>query len=221
MTSGAEDQLSTMTHAHMTDVRVWLPGAKVNSDHLRIWLKRYGTSQVYNQQGNPWTFTHGARTMLFDYSTADHSNISPQTSMDKYKANTKVEIDEEKSDYVALSPIGPWSLSLSRRYNPGLDTTQVDAIYLQLSYSFLPCAQPECPIRSVHITNISKIEPGKQTSNTDLNDDKSLTHPGTIIAIILGTLIVMAIFGLLVLYCKKRRRYTQIGDLGGTNYNTI
>ena len=80
-----------MTHAHMTDVRVWLPGASVNSDHMRVWLKRYGTSQVYDQQGNPWTFTHGARTMLYDYSTKDHTNISPKTGSDNYKENTRVE----------------------------------------------------------------------------------------------------------------------------------
>ena len=213
-----------MTHAHMTDVRVWLPGAKVNSDHLRIWLKRYGTSQVYDQQGNLWTFTHGGRTMLFDYSTTDHKNISPKTSRDKYKANTKVQIDEDKSDYVALSPIGPWSLSVSKRYNPGLDTTKVNAIYLQLSYSFLPCAQPECPIRSLNgtISNSTSDDPSKHTSDTSSNDDRCCSQAGTIVAIILGILIGIAVVVLLVLYCKKRKPDNRIADFGGSsNYNAI
>ena len=200
-----------MTHAHMTDVRIWLPGASVDSDHLRVWLKRYGTSQVYDQQGNPWTFTHGARTMLYDYSTKDHSHITPRTQSDNYKENTRVQIDEDKSDYVALSPIGPWALSVSKRYNPGVDTSKVDAIYLQLSYSFLPCAQPECPIRSLNTTKSNS----HSAIEADIkNGEGSCAEPGTIIGIILGVLILVGIIVLVALYIKKPKLYTQLGDTG-------
>ena len=217
MIAGAEDQLSTMTHAHMTDVRVWLPGASVNSDHLRVWLKRYGTSQVYDQQGNSWTFTHGARTMLYDYSTKDHSHISPRTPRDNYKENTRVEIDEDKSDYVALSPIGPWSLSVSKRYNPGVDTSKVDAIYLQLSHSFLPCAQPECPIRPLNTTKSSSDGPAPKKQEDGKHDAGCCGQAGTIVGIILGVLILIGIVVLIVVYIKRPKLYTQ---LGGT-YNSI
>ena len=217
---GAEDQFSTMTHVHMTDVRVWLPGVTVHTDHIKIWMKRYGTSQVYDQQGKPWTFTHGARTMLFEYSTVDHSNISPQTSNNNYKQNTRVEINEEKSDYVALSPIGPWSFSISRRYNPGLDTTEVNAIYLQLSYSFLPCARPECPIRSLNAT-ISDSRVGEQNlipqtkkPSGDANDGSS-SSVGTIVAVFCCISIITIGLVIVAKLIKKgcHSKYTNLDNI--------
>ncbi len=192
-----------MTHAHMTAMRIWLPGAKLDSDHLRVWVKRYGTSQVYDQQGQPWTFTHGARTMLFDYSTKDNSHITPDTRWDNYIANTQVEIDEDSSDYVALSPIGPWSLSVSKRYNPGLDTSKVDAIYLQLSYSFLPCAQPECPIRSLNVSstghNPQDLTPAEPMS---VKSDATI---GIVTAVCCGLLIVAIAAGFIIWRATRDR----------------
>ena len=210
-----------MTHAHMTEVRVWLPGVTVRSDHVRVWLKRYGTSQVYDQQGAPWTFTHGARTMLYDYSTRDHTHVTPNTRADNYKENTRVRIDEDSSDYVALSPIGPWSLSVSERYNPGVDTTKVNAIYLQLSYSFLPCAQPECPIRTRNVTAKGSsfttdvpIGPQKQDGGQPSGEPGS--QAATIVGVTLGVVIAVCVIILIVLYLKKRRALPTIIRVGGT-----
>ena len=133
------------------------------------------------------------------------------------KKTLALKIDEDKSDYVALSPIGPWSLSVSRRYNPGVDTSKVDAIYLQLSYSFLPCAQPECPIRSRNITTSSSHSsdgPTPEQQGDSKNDGGCCGQPGTIIGIILGVLIVVGIIALIVIYVKKPKLYEK---MGGTN----
>ena len=46
LSTGEEDQLSPLSNVHMIDVRAWLPGVKTTNGHLRVWLKRYGTSQV-------------------------------------------------------------------------------------------------------------------------------------------------------------------------------
>ncbi|XP_070567569.1 uncharacterized protein [Ptychodera flava] len=150
--SGKEDQLAPLTHVHMLDVRVWFPGVKVRDDRLRVWLKRYGSSMVYDQNGEPWTFTHAPRTMLFDYNVKDLTLYSGRKSSSKpvnivYVENTRVSVDDT-SDYVALSPIGPWALSVSPQYNPDIDTRKVKEIHLQMSYSFLACSLPVCPPRS-------------------------------------------------------------------------
>ncbi len=213
--TGAEEQLAPMSKVHMTNVKVWLPGVKVKSGHLRVWLKRYGTSKVYDQSGNPWTFTHGARTMMYEYAN-ENSGVSKQ-----YHETTRIEIDEQNGDYVALSPIGPWTLSVSKKYNPGLDTRKVKAIYLQMAYTFLPCDKAECPMRSRK--SVSNDEEIKMAELTDTTDNVEGHNEGSVVGPVIGLVcaafvIIVAVVGL---YVKCRKKTSVMGISNQSTYDTI
>ncbi len=213
--TGAEDQLAPMSHVHMTNVKVWLPGIKVKSGHLRVWLRRYGTSKVYDQSGNPWTFTHGARTMMYEYATENSAGLK------QYHENTKIEIDEKNGDYVALSPIGPWSLSVSKRYNPGLDTRKVKAIYLQMAYTFLPCDQAECPIRSRKSAGNDEI--AKMAELTDATNDVEGHSEGSVVGLVIGLACaaIVTIVAVVALYVQCRKKPSLLSMNNQNSYQTI
>ncbi|XP_077977882.1 uncharacterized protein LOC144433439 [Glandiceps talaboti] len=223
--TGTEEQLAPLTHAHMLDVRVWLPGVKVDDDRLRVWLKRYGTSTVYDQNGQPWTFTHSSRTMLFDYNVNDLTRYSRNKSPSQsviYIENTHISIDE-RGDYVALSPIGPWALSVSPVYNPNVDTRKVKEIYIQMAYSFLPCSLPVCPPRThsanytsddepdgphVPVPHIDPEDPGKTVEEPG---DSQRISVGTLVGIILAGILTAVILVAIGTISYRRRRQDR-GD---------
>ncbi|XP_078677839.1 uncharacterized protein LOC144914154 [Branchiostoma floridae x Branchiostoma belcheri] len=191
--SGAEDLLMPMTHVHMTDVKAWIPGVRTEDRLVKVWLKRYGTSLVYDQQGGMWTFTHAPRTMLFHYNTA---------SLQVY---SKADIHQASSDYVTLSPIGPWTLAVPREYNPGVDVSRVREIHLQLTLTFLPCAQPVCPPRTRQV-NFTDAGAGS-TAEFRVQDTAEVVGSGS--AAWVAVLVVLAVLfcGLVVgiVYVRKRR----------------
>ncbi|XP_035677638.1 uncharacterized protein LOC118416593 [Branchiostoma floridae] len=188
--SGAEALLAPMTHVHMTDVKAWIPGVRTEDRRVKVWLKRYGTSLVYDQQGGMWTFTHAPRTMLFHYNT------------DSLQVYSKADIHQPSSDYVTLSPIGPWTLAVPREHNPGVDVTAVREIRLQLTLTFLPCAQPVCPPRTrVNFTEAG----GSSTAEFRVQDTAEDVGPGSAawVVAVLAVLAVLLVAGLL--YVRKRR----------------
>ena len=203
--SGAEKELAPLTHVHMTDVRVWLPGLRSSSNRVRVWLKRYGSSLVYDQHGQIRTFTHGARTMLFDY------------DKDGYDVNSAVSIPEVGSstpnEYVALSPIGPWVIGVPEAYNGGdVNTSDVKEIHVQLSGTFLPCANLQCPPRQTHFNfsnetvSMTTLTPGVQSQSRRLN---SVTiSVGVIGVTVVGLIGIVTVVG--VRRYRRRRGYNKV-----------
>eukprot|EP00058_Branchiostoma_floridae_P021227 XP_002606717.1 hypothetical protein BRAFLDRAFT_82357 [Branchiostoma floridae] len=159
----------------------------------------YGTSLVYDQQGGMWTFTHAPRTMLFHYNT------------DSLQVYSKADIHQPSSDYVTLSPIGPWTLAVPREYNPGVDVTGVREIRLQLTLTFLPCAQPVCPPRTrVNFTDAG----GSSTAEFRVQDTAEDVGPGSA-AWVVAVLVVLAMLLVAgIVYVRKRRSAQAPPGLG-------
>ncbi|CAH1266523.1 Hypp3403 [Branchiostoma lanceolatum] len=191
--SGAEDLLMPMTHVHMTDVKVWIPGVRTEDRRVKVWLKRYGTSLVYDQQGGMWTFTHAPRTMLFHYNT------------DSLQVYSKADIHQPSSDYVTLSPIGPWTLAVPREYNPGVEVTGVREIHLQLTLTFLPCAQPVCPPRSrqANFTDAGASSTAEFRVRDTAEDVGTGSAAWVAVLVVLAVLFCVLVVG--IVYVRKRR----------------
>ena len=158
--------------------------------------------------------------MLFDYDTENlTSNARPKLSFTQSRPrysdqNTKIQV-EGNSDYVALSPIGPWFLSVSPAYNPGVNTSGVNEVCLQLGYTFLPCADPQCPPRGRKVeaaiveTNLTKAEGYKQKSVHAPNaqgPSNAVVAAATTAAVVLVVLLALAV---VVIWRRKTRQRSQ------------
>nr|XP_002738503.1 PREDICTED: uncharacterized protein LOC100368084 [Saccoglossus kowalevskii] len=224
--TGEEDQLAPLTNVQILDVRVWVPGVKIDKNSLIVWLKRYGTSTVYDQDGDRWTFTHAPRTMLFSYNIDElaaysHSSVS-SNHLSYYIENTEFNLG--KSDaFSSLSPIGPWAISISSKYNPGVDTRGVEEIYLQLAYTFLPCSPPVCHPQSLPYNYSDadiQLDPhAPDLPEFDENEDIPSGSDGignvSIVVVTLAAFVGVAVVTLFVAvlvrgYRKKRQVYDNI-----------
>eukprot|EP00118_Oscarella_pearsei_P024830 m.306893 g.306893 ORF g.306893 m.306893 type:complete len:1015 (+) comp41685_c0_seq1:21-3065(+) len=208
--SGAEKELAPLTHVHMTDVKVWLPGIKSSSSRVKVWLKRYGSSVVYDQRGEMWTFTHGARTMLFDY-RKDNLEVNAAVSIPQVFFDSNSGLSSQ-NEYVALSPIGPWVLGIPAAYNTDVNTSEVNEIHVQLSGTFLPCANMECPPREAKLFSEVVEEAALSPEKASRSVGKGTTYGiifGSIGATIVGLVaLIVVIHG--VRKFRQRRGYDRV-----------
>eukprot|EP00118_Oscarella_pearsei_P008542 m.44644 g.44644 ORF g.44644 m.44644 type:complete len:967 (+) comp33540_c0_seq1:102-3002(+) len=192
--TGDEYVLAPLSHIKMTDVKVWLPGITTSANQIRVWLKRFGASRVYDRKGQQWSFTHEAKTMLFEY---DKETLLGNTAA--YKLT---------SEYMAVSPIGVWLLSVNKKYNPDVDTRDVTEIHVQLSGRFLPCEKPVCTSRKAQPVVDNSID------LSAANSDSGAGNTGVVIGVVVGGVIgIVLLFALAYVITKRkpgRRDYRRI-----------
>eukprot|EP00118_Oscarella_pearsei_P015985 m.149145 g.149145 ORF g.149145 m.149145 type:complete len:282 (+) comp38513_c0_seq4:1725-2570(+) len=196
--TGTEYVLAPLSLVKMTEVKVWLPGIKTSANQIRVWLKRFGTSKVYDREGREWSFVHEPRIMLFEYDKDSLQAITAEYELTK--------------EYMAVSPIGPWLLSVSKDYNPDVDTRDVNEIHVQLAGTFLPCNHPICPSKRRNSTDDDFVSfSGDMSEETE----KSTSHTGVVVGTVVGSTISILLLTALVYAIRKRylwqkRDYTPI-----------
>eukprot|EP00118_Oscarella_pearsei_P013882 m.115020 g.115020 ORF g.115020 m.115020 type:complete len:603 (+) comp37531_c0_seq1:1350-3158(+) len=207
--SGDEPLLASLTHVQMTGLKVWLPGIHSSSDKISVWVKRFGSSRVYDQQGQLWSFTHNARTMLFVYN---------KNTLDINVPISRIQQSEEQDEFVAMSPIGPWLLSVSRNYN----TRKVKEIHVQLSGTFLPCAEPTCPPRKEIDFEMTGTPTVNASSSVPITDSRrrETSHNRQvplILGIVAGIFTLIGISAVVVLFTRRYRRRRGYHQIPGAN----
>eukprot|EP00118_Oscarella_pearsei_P000923 m.311791 g.311791 ORF g.311791 m.311791 type:complete len:155 (+) comp150402_c0_seq1:1-465(+) len=153
-----------------------------------------------------WTFTHGARTMLFDYNKDDlEVNAAVAIPQVFFDGDSGLSTQNE---YVALSPIGPWVLAIPKAYNTDANTKKVNEIHVQLAGTFLPCARKECPLRRSRLL-VSREVVKESAGDSGWKGTSYGTIFGSIGGIFIGFVSLIVIIHGVRKY-KKRRGYNRV-----------
>lgn len=130
-------------NVRLSQVRVWLPGARTQPDVtgrqlLHIEISHLGSEKIVSPSGEVFTFVHDPVTFKFEY---DAAKVAKVTELGPEAANAVFSKQAIAKDYSSgmprddvMAPIGPfalWRIEIHRKSNPGLDLTGVERVFVE------------------------------------------------------------------------------------------
>ncbi|KAJ5359330.1 uncharacterized protein N7496_011743 [Penicillium cataractarum] len=133
---------SGMANIRLSQVRVWLPNAKVSPDAsnrqlLMVEITHLGTETILSpSSGTPTTFSHDPVTLQFQYNATNITSIQQCTS------SVVMNSESIEQDYTgegtpgvdtlaSLGPFATWSIQIKASENAGLDLSAVNSAYVE------------------------------------------------------------------------------------------
>ncbi|MBF0423138.1 MAG: hypothetical protein HQL73_09105 [Magnetococcales bacterium] len=133
--SGSSNIFAGMANVRILQIRVWVPGAKVDNDRLQVRITHTGNEQIVATSGEVFRFSHEPVNKLFIY--------APSTLRVIEEANFGVEQSlasgGSATTYAALGPFTSWHVTVDPKDNVGLDLSGVTGVQLEFhgtNYAF-------------------------------------------------------------------------------------
>ncbi|KAF4333634.1 hypothetical protein FBEOM_12553 [Fusarium beomiforme] len=117
-----ENSFAGYADVRLTRVRFYLDGVTTNSNKLQVTLVHGGTDEMVAPDDLSLKFTHNSSTIKFHYDINTGKIITD--------GNVEDAVDHV---YALPGPFTSWRISISQKYNPGLDLSNVGSAWFEFS----------------------------------------------------------------------------------------